>query len=287
MSTFAIVRASVPRVARIRRAAMQARLDVQCGSMLAAQLMPGKRNARDALRKAISYRLRPVSTVLIDGVEYRIIAAEAKDNKAFVIDFHAQQRGKRVDYVAIGSLIYSERNGVTWEFGAGVHKFPMFPGSIIPQANKEVLTFGQVTLFDSDLRRIMDGYLEAKILKLWPGVYVALQAAERQAVLEAKALMTGLDEGDVTLSLLNLEDTKANREALASELAQEFIRAFEDLEARAGKPGPNVEGLQAELESLAHRKLTAEALLGVEIPCSEPFCNAELAVSDLFVGPEG
>lgn len=286
MSTFSIVRASVPRHARIGRQEMAARLEDHCGAILAEQLQPSQRNARDALRKAISYRLRPVSRMVLDGQEYYILSAEAKDNKAFVVEFHVQQRGEKVDYLEVGSLTYREGEGVKWITGRHGTLLPGLPGTIMRLDGQEVLGFGLDTLFDNDLRAILDKYLHGKILRLWPGVYIALDAAERQAVLQAKALMNGLDEGAVTVSLLNLEDTKANREALALELAQEFIRVFEDITARAAKPGPNIELLEEELTGLSQRKATAELLLGVEIPCLDAQLDAEMAVGDLLAGKE-
>jgi hypothetical protein len=279
MATFAIIRASVPRVGRIHRQVMRARLEEACGQTIADALMPVDRNAKDAIRRALTYRLQPIKSLVVDRTEYKVIHAEAKEAKSLVIDVHAQQRGQQVDYLHIGSLRY---NGhvVEWTDGPAVEHFRAVVKAVEPQT---ILPWGRMQLFDADLRQILNDFLEGKILRLWPGVHIALNQAEHQAVLDAKALMSDLDEGDITLSMLNLEDTKANREALATELAAEFIKAFADIETRAGKVAPNVELLQAELQAWGQRKLEAEALLGVEIPVGDAHVNAELAIADLVL----
>ena len=133
--------------------------------------------------------------------------------------------------------------------------------------------------FESDLRKLAQGLLEASCMPLWPGVLLALTPEASQAVDALQHLLGALEAGQGAVSLLSLDHTPANRQALAQELAQGFGEALGKLQEQLGYDAPMVEKIQAKYDALAAKIALAESVLGVEIDCLDAQADVELALA--------
>ena len=279
MSHFTIVKARFSKDVRIGRNRFYGALQDTYPEQ-AEDLFPAVRSRGDALRWGLTQALRAWQRFEHSGDQCRAIAATAKtDGRGLAIDIHVQRIGQDVDYSRkVCRLTVSRSGEASLDKGPDFWSYRTLTDALDPA---ELIDYGQSNLFDSDLRRILDTLLDGQVLRLWPGIFVALGRAQVSAVEQAQALFHAPDAGTIRFSLLSLENSQANREALADELAQEFERAYSEIETRAEGPGPNTERLTDELMALDARRSQAERILDVTIPCDDAQTSAELSVMAL------
>lgn len=278
-SYLTLVKARFSKDSRIDRSSFYRRLGAYIGTDQAEAVMPGTRSMSDAFRWGINHALRNHSKYIDDnGDECRVLITPLK-GKEFRVQVDIQKRASEVNYTSKIATLSIERNNE-----------PIATQGTYPTTTQErdiwsllrdaanLVDYGRNNLFETDLRRITDTLLDGKILKLWPGIYAALGEDSLAAVEQVKALLACLNAGEVRISILSLENSVDNRKALADELADEFSRAFDDINGRAGKAGPNVELLEKELSALQMKRYTAEKILGCSIPCDDSQADAEMAL---------
>lgn len=291
MSKMTIVKMRFSTDARMNREAFEERTAREVYSNGVNPHMPRKRCASNAARKAMTKMAARYQRFYVNGDECRLITAERPQiltkTKGFRIDVNLQVRpadpSKQVFYTP-NVFTYDLPNrdsshmdlihGDAWsEYGSALREAFGNPS--------EILRYGEENLFDSDFRAIADSMLEGHTLKLWAGVHVVLGEEAYNRVNEVSEYLSNLDEGSVRMSKLTLEDNEVNRQALAEELAEQFIDAFKDIETRAGGPGPNIDRLNDELIDISTQLSIAQEVLECTIPCEDAKADAEMALAML------
>ena len=287
-----LLRITISKDAYIARATWAHRLATYCPELvpLAAPLYPD-RGPTDALRMALGVALRPFTREFQNtaGEWSKILAVRTRGVKGMDLRIHAQLRSKdNVEYQGtLGSIFGGWPAGApfqrTWSEGTAT----LYPDLVRALGDLDgLVAMGQSVLFESDLRELCQGVLEQACMPLWRGVFVLLSD---EAVARATGLQTcleHLDNGTASLARLSIDNTPANRQALARELAEGFIEQLESLTARAGHTAPYLVRLQAEYAALAERIALAETLLGVEIPCLDAQADTEMALAAAAIREE-
>lgn len=283
-----LVRIRVSKDALMTRNEYQARLinhNLATSTEESRDMLPGVRPVTDAVRVALSYRMRNWQRWEQDGKTCKAIVASPKGGD-FAPEIHVQERDtEHVRYtsrVAKIMLTGNDADGYTpiYEEGSDHARYR----NIMADLDVPTLAdFGQSNLFEQDMRRLIDGMLEGHVLKFWPGTYACLSEDDTQLLGRIQSLFSILAAGEVRIRPLVLDTGEANREAIAQELADENLTpAFNDIATRCQKPGPNLELLEAEYMALYERRENAERLLGVAVPCDDAQEAAEAALSEAF-----
>lgn len=268
--TLNLLRVSISQDARLDRTTFEARADTETMALVPERL------GHHAYRVALSYRLLPWRNFQHGGADVRIDAAETKGRHYEVKITARETRRADVQYRHIYTL-KDAGHGLIGEYGPAADDYDTLIDHGIGSAT--LGDFGRENLFYTDLRKTIERHLDGRVLKLWRGVWVALSAEDVEASLAIAEQVNPLDTGTATLRPVILDTGRANREVLAEELATEtFTPAYAELATRAGKPGPNLERLEEELNTLAERQATAERMLGVQIPAYEAQSDAEAAL---------
>jgi hypothetical protein len=277
-----LLKISITKDARIDQSTLIARLhaaDIPVRDIEA--LLPMKRSDADNTRLAVSYTMRQYQKFQSEGQECRALAIPTKGGKGLDLRIHVQSRSSS-DVAFTQTAICSINDGgakapivcsVTQE---AYRRFPDLAKAL--ESPKRLLEFGEQYFFESDLRRLCEGLFEGDCVSLWPGLRLVLTAEARATVAALQRLLRALDAGTVNLAMLSLDNTPANREALARELGEGFSEQLEKLTERCGYTPPNVAAICKEYAALQEKLTLAEGVLGVEIPCFEAQAQLELAL---------
>jgi len=201
---------------------------------------------------------------------YKAIAAAPTEQKGLMLDINVQiRKADGVQYSETICTMSAEDDGHPLRFtgkpDCAVYKTTAFRplyDALEPWALKDL---GTAHLFDTDLRNIAEGLLEGSVDKLWKGVWLCL--GDTAAFEEIATLGTLVCAGSVTLSMLTLDQSEANRLMLADELAKEYLSKLERLTKRLALPKPNLEAIERDYMEVCVRIRNAEEMLGVKVPC--------------------
>ena len=177
-----------------------------------------------------------------------------------------QRRG--ADKVAYSDLIlsYTGGNGDAPQCSV-TPEAAQYPDLVADLADLGALqAFGDAHWFDNDVRFLAQSLLEKATMPLWPGVMLLLDSAARASVADVEQLLDKMEDGRVTIRLLSLDNTPANREALARELGEHLEEQAQQILEATGYDAPNVKRCTKLYQELAAKVDQAEALLEVQIP---------------------
>lgn len=274
--TMDLLKISVSKDAVIRRDALLAHLHETRHALL-----PLSRAAADNVRLALTYRLRPYRR-FADGLDTcQAIATPTRGAKGLDIWVHVQRATRdSVEYSPEPIMRITGDGGknpveVTVST-IGLEKYSELVRAI--GSAESLQEFGAEHFFEPDIRTLSKKLLEDACLPLWPGIMLCLTGEGHAQVQSVQAILGALDGGQARVSLMSLDNTPANREALARELAETFVPQLEKLTERLGYPAPNVEAVQAEYDALLQKLALAETVLGVEIDCLDAQVAVEMAL---------
>lgn len=238
----------------------------------------------DAIRCALSYRLRPWGKFEKEGYACKAIAATPKSTPKgkLHIEIHVQERSNDgVNYTArVCTITYTPENGLDLEPGDDYERYACLVDSIDAPTLEE---FGKNTLLEYEIRKILNSVLADSALKFWSGTHVCVSESRMDAIRRAAIIFGILDTGYVAVRTLTLDNSEENRREVAEHIAENVIDPqFEDLICRAEGPGPNVERLEQEYEELINKIDEIQAWLDTEIPCIEMQEMFEIALSALY-----
>jgi len=249
--------------------------------------LPAMRGTSDAVRTAARYALLRYRTFNDAGNNTcHALAASPKGENGRGLNLHVNVQVRTTDNVEYSTLVcklQAPRSGDIPEC------IPGDGATVYPDLYKELsnipalVAVGQDHCFDNDLRKVLENVLADHAYDLgWKGIRLVLSdEAKAYAIAVEKALRRSLDTGTLSISCIALDMSEANREALASELAQEFTAQFEALTERCSYTTPNVPVITKEYEALRSKLHSAEDLLGVEVPCIAAFIDCEQALMAL------
>lgn len=225
------------------------------------------RNRTNTIRVALASKLRRWQKFeAANGDQCRAMATPTKGSKGLDIRIHVQRRG--LDNVRYSDLVlsYSGGSGSPVECTATPEaaQYPDLVADIGDVASLEA--YGESYWFDNDVRVLAQALLEAACMPLWPGVTLVLDHGAREAIGDLETLFSGCETGGITCRLLSLDNTPANREALARELGEHLeTDAAAILEACQYTP-PNVKRCTTLYQALLEKVEQAERVLECEIP---------------------
>lgn len=234
------------------------------------------RNPTDNVRVALTHKARAWARFYQDGQECRAIVDSTTGSKGVDLRIHVRRKGP--DHVSYSDEIGSIRGGsgapITATITAtGAH---LYPDLVADLCDVDTLqAFGAQHYFDTDLRRLAQELLDQAVMTLWKGIALVLNPTAHAAIRALQSLVAGGSAGEVTCRLLGLDNTPANREALAQELAERLVSEGEDISKLLEITDPNVKRCQRLYDALLERVKVAEGLLGVEIPCWETLAQVE------------
>lgn len=274
--TMDLLKISVSKDALIHRDTLLAHLDES-----AHALLPLSRGTADNVRLALTYRLRPYRR-FADGLDTcQAIPTPTKGAKGLDIWVHVQRATRdSVEYSPEPILRITGDGGkqpveVTVST-IGLEKYRELVRAI--GSAESLQAFGEQYFFEPDIRTLAKKLLEDACLPLWPGILLCLTEEGHAQVEAVQTILGALHGGQARVSLMSLDNTPANREALARELAETFVPQLEKLTERLGYPAPNVEAVQAEYDALLQKLALAETVLGVEIDCLDAQVGVEMAL---------
>lgn len=235
----------------------------------------------DNIRLALAYRLRDWQRFEHYGETCRAIATPTKGVKGLDVWVHVQTRkAESVEY-SQEPVLQITGNGMSQPVTLAVSQSGYQYNDLVRAigSSDSLQAFGAQHFFESDLRGLCKGLLEAACVPLWPGVLLVLTPEARERIDVLERLLSTLDVGTVTLSCLSLDNTPANREALARELAEGFTEQLEKLQERLTFTAPNYAALQTEYDALSTKIALTESVLGVEMDCLDAQVAVELGLS--------
>ena len=277
-----LLKLSVSKDALIERETLHALClaDPQVRELPLMTLLPMTRGMADNVRLAVRYRLKDFRSFTQEGVKCHVDATSTDGADGVDMWVHVKRRTKgsvKFTTEPVCQVIGNGKAPLAVRVTPTGESYPDLVRAIGTAASLE--EFGQKYYFESDIRKLAQGLLEASCLPLWPGILLALTPEAALAIKSLERLLEALEAGQGTVSLLSLDHTPANRAALAQELAAGFAAALAKLAERLGYPSPTTEKIQAEYDALAARIALAESVLGVEIECLDAQADVELALA--------
>ena len=264
-----ILKISVQKGTRIRRSTLEqaaAAPNIAATWWELLALLPS-RNQTDTIRVALAYKLRAWQKFeASNGDQCKALATPTKGSKGLDIRVHVQRRG--ADRVAYSDLVlsYTGGNGEA-PVCTLAPEAAQYPDLVADLGDLAALqAFGEAHWFDNDLRFLAQSLLEQATMPLWPGVMLLLDSAARASVANVEQLLEKTQDGAVTIRLLSLDNTPANREALARELGEHLEEQAQQILEATGYDAPNVKRCTKLYQDLAAKVDHAEALLEVQIP---------------------
>jgi hypothetical protein len=230
--------------------------------------LPRVRNSTDNVRCALAYALRPWLKFEQDDARCKVLAVPTKGAKGLDICIHVQARG--TDSVEYSDLVCRITGGTldqpitTTATEAGLTRYPALVADVQAATLER---HGAHHLYDNDIRRLCDALMSAHGVPLWPATLL-VNASAKTYVAALGQLQGILLSGTISLSLLSLDDTPANRDALAHELAVSIGAELSDVHDRLYYVAPSLGPLRKVYDRLCFKIAHAEQLLGVPIPCS-------------------
>ena len=237
------------------------------------------RNQTDSIRVALAHKARAWAKFEQDGQECKAVVDATKGAKGLDLRIHV--RRKDAQQVSYSDLVLSITGGAGEPVRADVTPIgqTQYPDLVADLGNLEALqAFGEAHLFDNDLRRLAQDLLARVTMPLWPGVALVLDPAAQSAISALQALYAHLTQGAVVCRLLSLDNTPANKIALAEELAERLTTEGAEILEMLGYPDPNQKRIQKLYDALVERVRNAEALLEVEIPCWDVLADIEMGL---------
>lgn len=255
-----------------------------CSLETASKAMPAERSKTDAVRAAASYALLSYKRFEHNGRTCEVLSKSPKSDskRGMTLQINIREIGE-------SKISYSEE--ILTLSAPDAHSTPEMLLSpiavdferLVAALNVDTLIDrGQSTLYDNDIRKIIELLLERYTVSLWKGLSLVLDDDGLKYIKRLQRLCDSeLTHGSVTLSTLALDMSQANRTALARELGEEFCALLAKLLERAGYPAPSVKAINAEYELLSAKIDQAELLLGCEIPCTHARIDLETALMAL------
>jgi hypothetical protein len=237
------------------------------------------RNQTDNIRVALAYKARTWQRFESDDQECKAMVDSTKGAKGLDLRIHV--RRKDVNHVSYSDEIATIKGGAGDPVTATVTATgsSQYPELVADLCNvPELQAFGEQHYFDNDLRRLAQELLAKVTMPLWPGVALVLDPKARVALDALQALIAGVVDGEVVCRLLSLDNTPANREALAHELGERMSAEAEEILEVLGFTDPNRKRCAKLYEALVTRVKSAEDLLDVEIPCWDVLAAVEMAL---------
>jgi len=218
------------------------------------------------------------------GQDCEVLAKSPKRKKAHGLNLHIHVRlcgEDSVDYSTLIARITSENSTKTPERikAEGASQFPALLEALDAE---RLVSEGQFYLYDNDIRKMLDALLEPYTYSVWPGVSLVCQEAGFALAAQLENVFsTALCNGSLSVSLIALEMSQANRQALARELTQELQTQLHKLTERCSYTAPNSKAITADYEALAEKISQAEHVLGVPLPLIEAQIQTESAIMAL------
>ena len=225
------------------------------------------RNRTNTIRVALADKLRRWQKCeASNGEQWRAIATPTKGSKGLDIRVHVQRRG--VDTVTYSDLVVSYTGGAGDPVQCQITpEAAQYPDLVADIGNIDtLLAYGDAYWFDNDLRGLCQDLLAQACMPLWPGVTLVLDSAARGAIADLETLLAGCEDGGITCRLLSLDNTPANREALARELGEHLEEDAHKLLEACQYTVPNVKRCTQLYTDLVDKVEQAERILEVEIP---------------------
>lgn len=231
---------------------------------IAATLPRRKETAH--VRCALAYKLQRWQRFDRSGDRCKALATPILGSKGLDIRIRVQRRG--VDDVTYSDLVLSYSGGagepiVCESTPEGQRLYPDLVADLGDVATLQA--FGAAHLFDNDLRRLAQDLLAPYALALWPGVLLA-NSDTQEAITALETLFADVQGGSVIFRLLSLDNTPANREALACELGSKLQETADEILEALSFTDPNLKRCKKLYAELLARVEQAESLLGVDVP---------------------
>jgi len=279
-----LLRLSVTKDALIRKDALLAQcarpeVSAQWAADSIEKALP-VRNATDNVRVALASKARAWQRFDNHGQECKAVVDSTKGAKG--LDLRVHVRCKDTASVEYSGLVLSLTGGAGEPISAistelGRRQYPDLVADLGNIPGLEA--YGQQHFFDNDLRRLSQDLLGKATMALWPGVTLVLDSSARASVEALRVLLEPVCSGTVTCRLLSLDNTPANRQLLAEELAEKFQEELTALAELLTIPDPNLKRTRKLYLALEARVQQAEAALELEVPCWD-----ELAALDMALG---
>lgn len=281
-----LLKLTITKDARIDRNELAARLESLCDenlldTTLYLATLPQPRSATDALRVAAADALRDFQNFTDSkGRQCKVLAARPAGAGAGVhLHINVQARDtQNVEYSTLVCKLDASKPDAsdkalesTYD---GQRDYPDIIDALYPP---DLQRAGTRYLYESDLRKLLQGLLEPCTLPLWPGLWLVLtdQAVALCSRLERACQ---LPRGTVQLRMLGLDTSQVTRHALASELADNFTAQCDKLAERLEFTAPNLPAIATDYAALCEKIMLAEGILGCEIPCMERLEVFEMAL---------
>jgi hypothetical protein len=283
-----LLKVTISKDSRIHREDMiiALRKHAVCSESQAQDVLPAVRSKTDAVRMAAQYVLLNYQRFDHNARTCKILAKSprnAKTKRGLDLQLNVQAIGdETVEYSEQILRVYAPNAQSTPEIilQPAASEFTR----LVSALDIDTLIYnGQHTLYDNDMRRIIDILLEPYTSNLWKGLSLVIDDTGLTYIERMQALCdTELGAGSITLSTLALDMSHANRVALARELAtEEYIPALKILSERCGYAGPNVKAIETAYDALLGKIDQANNVLGVDIPCKDAQIDLETALMSL------
>ena len=205
-----------------------------------ASMLP-VRNRTNTIRVALASKLRRWQKFeASNGDQCKAMATPTKGSKGLDIRVHVQRRG--ADNVSYSDLVLSYTGGagspVTCTATPEADQYPDLVADVGDVTQLE--QYGDSSWFDNDIRVLAQALLAQSCMPLWPGVTLVLDSGARAAIGDLETLFSTCETGGITCRLLSLDNTPANREALARELAEHLSSDAEQILEACQYTPPNV-----------------------------------------------
>lgn len=282
-----LLKLTVSKDARIARDTLAERLaalqeDGAIAQAIVMQAWPANRQPGDALRVAASDALREFQDFTdARGRRCKVLAAKPVGAGAGVhLHIHVQARQTdNVEYSTLVCKLDSDKPDASDKrletTSDGREDYPDIIDALYPP---DLLRAGTIYLYESDLRRLLQGLLESVMvpLALWPGIW--LVRSDAAGLVSRLERAFALPRGTVQLRLIGLDTSGLTRTALADELGEQFTSQADKLTERLSYPAPNLPALERDYAALCDKLAQTEELLGCAVPCWEVLERFELAL---------
>ena len=271
-----LIRISITRDATIDRTSLLDKVVNTALEKTVTDLLPS-RNTTDNIRIGLSHAADTWRKFDRHGKRCKLLITPTDGSKQLDLRIHVQARDtQNVDYSElILSLTGTATSGVTaTATEAGTQLYPDIVAALSDLGALE--QFGAAYLCDTDIRRLLQALLQDITLPLWPGVMLSLDADTDSRVTEVQQLVADTVTGAATCCCVSLDNTPANRVALAGELAENFTSEANNLVKRLSYPAPALKQIRRDYDALAQRCEETEKLLSVEIATWDALADLEM-----------
>lgn len=273
-----LLKVSISKDARIAREVLWERIadDKRALNTRLCDHVPDVRNTNDSIRAALTYHCRSWKQQESAGAECRVVSKASDGAKGLNLRIRIERLPDDAEQEIASVVGGANGKPVTITMTPeGRRAFPELWRLVDVQALTE---FGETHLFESDLRRLCKSALESACMPLWPGLSLVLTADGHEMVNALQTILEALDTGTVTLRSLSLDNTPANREALARELGEGMRTQLAKLHECTQYTAPNTGAIRAEYAALEAKIVLIEEVLGIELGCLDAQVALEMAL---------